>query len=200
MAIRVDEDGNMVKDERVIAKRMRKRDAERAAECCHGEVFEGGYGFGTMRRALKRTKHVKRIRTVEIDQEVIDREDDEQERSGVELGDVKAIIKADSKKTRKQYDSVLLDIEPDTDMSDPEFQKDVKKLLRDAGDRLVVISESDNLQFDGFNLGLVEHLENGSYMLVYDRFEPSAGLGVLNPHGKAYRAGYGWLGTPGEAV
>jgi hypothetical protein len=59
------------------------------------------------------------------------------------------------------------------------------------GDRVVVIAAVPGVTLDGFSAADPE-LIDGTYLYIFDRFDPANGIGEANPHGSQLVPGYGW--------
>lgn len=173
-------------DEVFLDAAMDRGDAMRIASCVHGRVLEGGLGWGRTNDALRFLK--RDPVTVEIDRRLIDLHGAValKGRDVIE-GDVRDVI--ESWKDDKP-DSCLLDV-PDEVLRDPRLHDGLRKMFDRAGDRVAVIADDVTIRFPGFHCAH-EELPGGRFLLLFDRFEPEAGLGVLNPHGDIYVPGFGW--------
>jgi hypothetical protein len=187
----------------------------RAAACVTGAVLEGGLGFGATRDALLAAPGVTSVETVEKNAAVVDLyiaiAAATSDRSGaseqVPVGDAGGAAAEDPNPITEvaiedrlatavaldaaTWDSALLDLGETVLYDDTAFTGNLKAAFPRLGQRIVVITDNAKLELPGFARGLTEQFGN-TYLHAFDRFEPSAGLGVLNPHGSVYLPGYGW--------
>lgn len=193
--VAVDVAGNLTLGGETIAVPYAAATIERAVSMVHGRVLELGLGLGQTRDALLAADHVAEVTTVEQSVAVADLyvEGGGDADTVVEEGATSALA------LPGEYDSALVDLDPAPTVGEPEFQAALKAKLSALGARVVVITEDRTARLSGFELGLEERTEDGRWLLVFDRFEPEAGIGVRNPHGENYVPGYGWS-SPGLEV
>jgi hypothetical protein len=89
------------------------------------------------------------------------------------------------------WDMGVFDLSVSDVSEDATFLSSVQGLWPDAGGRVVVLSERSDLMLAGF-VCLAPELIDGTYVYIFDRFDPDDAIGVRNPHGSVYSPGYGW--------
>ena len=75
--------------------------------------------------------------------------------------------------------------------TDAAFLDKTHTLWPDITGRIVVLSESPDLVLAGW-FALPPTLIDGTYIYVFDRFDPDNGIGEAEPFGRVYNPGFGW--------
>jgi len=183
--------GHLVNGGDVLAVRYVDETIARAVACLHGRVLEVGLGLGQTRDALLAAEHVQDLETVESEKEVI--EIYAGDLDGVTRADIRDLLPAAVAEGTAAWDSALIDLDPTDVVGDPAFQANLAAALPRMCARVVVITENRETEVAGFRRGSVEPTADGRYVLLFDRFDPAAGVGEASPHGSHYHPGYGWI-------
>lgn len=195
-AVAINRDGNLVREAtgEVIAVAHPDTVIERAVSCLWGRVLEGGLGLGRTRDALLQAQHVAELMTVENDDAVVSKYESDSEAPSVvvaDLRDVMAEKATNAAKGDREFDCAFFDLDPSPILSERDVVESLKAMFDRAGDRVVVVTEDRSFEIPGFARH-VERTENGFFLMLFDRFDPDAGIGVRNPHGAHFVPGYGW--------
>ena len=168
----------------------------RASECVWGNVVNLGLGLGTLRQILLKRigLGVDSVRTVEESSDANENYglayDDDKNNPEV-AGISETVAAADG-----VWDSAVFDLVKSDIFEDPTFQDNIKSIFPDLSGRVVILSDRGDISLPGFSRSGPEML-GGQFVYLFDRFEPSEGIGELNPHGVRYIPGLGWIGAPG---
>jgi len=166
---------------------------KRAASLVSGVVLEGGLGFGQTRAALLASESVESVQTVEILASLP--EAIGVDSSEVTVADVQDVIGDAVSADSTPWTSAIFDLDPTGVYDDDAFRSGLAAAFPALGARVVLISDSDDVELPGFHRGLTERFEDENgivYVHAFDRFDPAAGIGELHPFGDVYIPGRGW--------
>ena len=75
--------------------------------------------------------------------------------------------------------------------TDSTFLSKINTLWPNITGRIVVLSESPELTLTGWT-ALAPTLIDGTYVYIFDRFDPDNSIGEAEPFGRVYDPGFGW--------
>lgn len=174
-------------------------------------ILEGGLGFGQARRGLIRRARARKLRTVEQRQQMIDMwraskvDDDDSDEFvdspedadyTVEQGDISQVVQQEANRATKRIDAVFLDVPED--LIDASFKQALAGMFVEAQRRVVIVwRHRSDLVIPGFVGVRAVHPRDQRPLplFLFDRWEPSAGIGTPVGAGKIRVPGAGWV-TP----
>jgi hypothetical protein len=168
----------------------------RVLELPYGTVFHSGVGVGQLRQAMLAIVGEGRIDDV-ITQETYDAAVDYYDALFVaDAGNVEKIGTVSKLETQVAtpvgtWTMGVFDMTVDDLSEDASFLAAIQTLWPDLGGRIVVLSYRSDMTLAGWT-SLPPELFDGTYVYIFDRFDPDNSIGVLNPHGTLYAPGYGW--------
>jgi len=203
MAVTLDDAGRYLVDDDGAVRGVKHSEAcvARVLELAYGTVFQSGVGTGELRDALKAAAGGDLVVLAFAQDEsadVIALYDESFPGDAGNVEEEETVVALDNQITPPDpmepffpwtmgvFDLCVNDLSEDSDFID-----NLKTLWPDAGGRVIVLSEQADLALAGFAT-LGPELIDGTYLYLFDRFDPDDAIGEANPHGSVYEPGYGW--------